>query len=286
MTVRAILSLLMPALLLLGGCLQSKEPLIADSRFGDAFLGVYGYAKLNYGADGRAREGETTLVRLTRRDGKIAQDSWNGTERRWESGLNGVRFAPFRGSADEAIVEADGVSHAYLYYRRAGTGAWLWDIDCSRIPQAAREELELTLDGQDCVVRRLSQVEGAIRAYLATDPRPDYKVTPRGRSASDRMVLGIDEDEDEGNDGLFGDPPRAENMMERLRRVATITANVASDEEAAEESFLARAFEPLVRAKTALFSGDWPGLWNAVWKSWLIFALIAVAIGLGFARRR
>jgi hypothetical protein len=87
-------------------------------------------------------------------------------------------------------------------------------------------------------------------------------------------------------------PPR-ETLKDKIRRLSPLNASIdtssdagnATRHEAPSRSVMAALTAPIARAWTALIAGDWSALAKAILTSWLIFALIAVAIGILLARR-
>jgi hypothetical protein len=269
-SVRVLFVLALSALL--GGCLQSSQPLIASSPFSDTYVGAYTVS------DGIGGKAEDKMIRLRKNGGDLVREDYDAPSKSWKPSDQRFRFTPYQGRKGEALVQiSDGKSYAYLYYRAQGTDkALLWTIDCSRLAQAAREALKITGAGKDCKVTGLDQVEGAIRAYLLTDPKPDYRIAIRDRGSHGnalsplvKQAMGLNSDE----------------MLKSIRAIAPSLDNEAGDNEADPDSFGNRAATPIGQTWAALREGDFSGAWRAILHSWIIFALIAFVIGIVITRR-
>jgi len=257
---------------LLGGCLESSQPLIANSAFSNAFAGTYSVS------DDTGAKGEDKTIRLRKNEGDLVREDYDKASKSWKPSDQRFRFAPYQGRKSEAVVQiGDGKSYAYLYYRPRGADkALLWTVDCRKLTEATRAELKVSGDGKDCKVARIAQVEGAIRAYMLTNPKPDYRVTIRDGDSDKnalsplvKRAMGVNTDE----------------ILKSIKAITPSLGDEASGNEVDPDSFGNRATTPIGQTWTALREGDFSGAWHAVLHSWIIFALIAFIIGIVITRR-
>jgi hypothetical protein len=252
--------------LLLGGCLQSQAPLVADSAYSDGFAGTYAVT--------RAGTDETPRTITLERSGQALTASETGEDGKPAPTGQRYRFWPYGNDPDDAIVQQEsGGTVSYALLRRSGDRADLWTIACDRIPPSARKALDLAGSGGTCRATTLGQVESTIKAYLRTDPRPDYTLAIVQQSRSNRLMRALGK---EVSETLTGDRLGLENAADRLGNLAA-TGNEAGDSQTTPgDGVLTRAMAPLRAAGSAISEGDWQRLWSTIAQSWLLFGLIGL----------
>lgn len=252
--------------LLLGGCLQSQAPLVADSAYSDGFAGTYRVTRAD------AEEAPRTIT--LERSGEALTASEAGVDGKAAPTGQRYRFWPYGNDPDDAIVQQEsGGAFSYALLRRSGEHAQLWTIACDRIPPSARKALALAGSGSDCRAATLGQVEGTIKAYLQTDPRPDYNLAVVQQSRGNHLLRALGK---EVSETLTGDRLGLENAADRLGNL-TVSGNDASEgPETASDSMLTRAMAPLRAAGNAISEGQWQRLWSTIAQSWLLFGIIGL----------
>lgn len=274
--------LLLPLCLFLSACLQSDTSLMPQTLDPPPFAGTYILKTVRHNSDNQKFDIlKSKILRLTAVDGRLKGESEGEVPDQW-SDEGHYRILRSTKNQNEGIIESDDSSgkFVYLFYHRNGPAqVAIWNIDCSKIDQRWRAELELTLDkSADCNAVRWSQIESAISIYMLDAHHPDYLLEdyfPSSRAAA------------------IGSKPAAAPSIPISKATAEAVRQHDLDELNKHDthSTLQKIIAQVVKAGRALIAGNWQGVWQALTDGPLLFlvgglALLSAMGGGALARRK